>query len=130
MYEKGNGVAQNSAKALNWYHKAADSGYSQAQEVLETEKWTRFSANLGYAESQYRLGMLYLQGKGVVPDYVEAYTWLAMVGVNATGELQQKAIEARQKAAGFITPTDLKSAQAEAKKRLQEIEKKRTAAAQ
>ena len=35
LYHYGQGIAQNYQKAKEWYQKAADNGYSQANEVLK-----------------------------------------------------------------------------------------------
>ena len=37
--------------------------------------WFRKSAEQGYTESQYSLGLMYLWGKGVQQDYREAEAW-------------------------------------------------------
>ena len=51
MYDTGEGVPQNYAKALEWYTKSANQGYSQAQ---------------------YNLGLMYKNGEGVPQDYTKA----------------------------------------------------------
>ena len=58
-YEKGTWVEQNYEEAVRYYKKAADQGFYNAS---------------------YRLGMLYLNGKGVVQDYNKAITLLAAGG--------------------------------------------------
>jgi TPR repeat protein len=50
MYEQGNGVAQLDSEAAWWYRNAAE---------------------LGYAEAQFRLGLMFLEGRGVAPEYAE-----------------------------------------------------------
>ena len=51
MYENGEGVSQDSAKAAEWYRKSAEQGNAVAQ---------------------YNLGKMYENGRGVSQDYVKA----------------------------------------------------------
>jgi TPR repeat protein len=53
-YENGFGVAQDYAKAREWYEKTADKGNTMAM---------------------FNLGGLYLKGKGVAQDYAKAREW-------------------------------------------------------
>lgn len=53
-YNIGRGVAQDSAKAAEWYKKAA---------------------NAGHVVAMNNLGLLYLNGKGIEQDYQKAYMW-------------------------------------------------------
>jgi len=56
IYFNGDGVTKDLPLAMYWYEKAADNNF---------------------VEAQYRLGMLFLEGKdGVSKDYDKAYTWL------------------------------------------------------
>jgi len=54
LYHKGQGVEQDHAKALEWYHKAAQQDHPDAQE---------------------KLAMMYLQGDGVEKDEDKGYEW-------------------------------------------------------
>jgi clan AA aspartic protease (TIGR02281 family) len=90
MHEKGQGVAQDYAAALNWYRKAADQGLAVAQNNLGMmhEKgqgvaqdyaaalnWYRKAADQGYAPAQHSLGFMYDSGRGVLKDDVAAASW-------------------------------------------------------
>lgn len=55
LYEQGNGVPQDFAKAAEWYRRAGERGSSLAQ---------------------HRLGLLYKTGAGVGSYSTEAYFWL------------------------------------------------------
>ena len=55
MYADGNGVDQDYAKALNWYHRAADQNHPKAQ---------------------FKLGVMYASGKGVEINIDRAISWL------------------------------------------------------
>lgn len=55
LYETGQGVNQDYAKAAEWYRKAAEKGNATAQA---------------------QIGNMYFQGRGVAQSYVYAYMWL------------------------------------------------------
>jgi uncharacterized protein len=55
LYETGQGVSQDYAKAAEWYRKAAEKGNATAQT---------------------QIGNMYFQGRGVPQNYVYAYMWL------------------------------------------------------
>lgn len=89
MYEKGEGVAQDSSVAVEWYRMAAQQGYASAQHDLgvsyykgegvaqdykEAEKWFRLAAQQGYASSQSSLSVMYLNRS----DYKEALKWVQL----------------------------------------------------
>uniref|UniRef100_UPI002593A415 tetratricopeptide repeat protein n=1 Tax=uncultured Psychrobacter sp. TaxID=259303 RepID=UPI002593A415 len=54
MYDKGEGVRQDYAKAVEWYTKAA---------------------NQDVPVAQYNLGLMYNKGEGVRQDYAKALEW-------------------------------------------------------
>jgi uncharacterized protein len=54
LYVTGKGVAQDYAKAHEWYEKAAD---------------------MGNADAMVKLGWLYENGRGVALDYAQAHEW-------------------------------------------------------
>jgi TPR repeat protein len=82
LCEAGQGVPRNEAAAATWYRKAADQGYAPAQyapaDPAQAVKWYRAAAEQGDSLSQYNLGMRYMEAKGVAPDPVEAWKWLAL----------------------------------------------------
>ncbi len=57
LFERGQGVTQDSAEAAQWWLKAASRGVAQAQN---------------------NLGAAYLSGQGVATDYVQADKWLSL----------------------------------------------------
>lgn len=72
LYETGQGVKQNYAKAAEWYGKAA---------------------RQGNPEAQTQLGNMYRQGRGVPQNYVLAYMWLDLAsqkGSRQASELKKK----------------------------------------
>ncbi len=61
MYERGRGIDEDVAMAMDWYHKAAKGGSSSAHT---------------------RLGMIYFTGHGAAQDYLKAKTHLAIGAKN------------------------------------------------
>ena len=55
MYAQGQGVAQNDAKAFEWFLKAAEQGFVDAQN---------------------NLGLMYLNGRGITQSDAKAFEWL------------------------------------------------------
>ena len=87
MYEKGLGVAQNYALAMQWYRRAADQdlaeaqlnigllyyyGYGVATNHREAVSWFRAAAESELPEAEYMLALAYEQGTGIGLDYREA----------------------------------------------------------
>ena len=61
MSEKGQGVPKDYKEAVEWYKKAAE------QE---------------YVDAQNNLGTMYAKGLGVPKDYIQAYAWFNLVASN------------------------------------------------
>ena len=90
MRQNGLGVEQSYAKALTWYHEAAEQGNAFAQNQLgwmhqnglvveqnyaEALTWYRKAADQGHAFAQNQLGGMHLNGLGVEQNNAEALTW-------------------------------------------------------
>lgn len=90
MYMDGQGVPQNNAEAVKWFHRAAVQGFIDAQANLgamyidgrgvaqnyaEALRWLRPAADKGDREAQSCLGNMYSQGNGVQPSIAEAMKW-------------------------------------------------------
>ena len=86
-YETGAGVAADPEAAAKWYRKAATyhSGTTSlfvAPDAAGREKFgtaleVRIGPRLdGYADAKYRLGLLYLEGRGVKQSRNKARKWL------------------------------------------------------
>src|SRR6266568_4988506 len=82
--------AQDYAKAVYWFRKAAEQGLAEAQyrlgffyswgegvakDAAEAVKWYRKAAEQGNAEAQDKLGFRYAVGEGVPKDAAEAARW-------------------------------------------------------
>ena len=89
-YAKGDGVAQDQTKAVEWWHKAAAQGHAEAQYGLglcyvdgigvekdqtKAVEWLRKAAAQGHADAQFNLGMWYANGWGVEKDQTKAVEW-------------------------------------------------------
>ncbi len=91
MYERGEGVPQDYAKAVKWYRKAAEQGH---------------------AEAQGNLGLMYVGGLCVPQDYVQAHMWLDLAAsIFSPGEDRDLAVEYRDIVAEKITPTQISEAE-------------------
>jgi len=86
-YLRGDGVAQDDRKAVQWFRKAAKQGYAPAQNRLgicylrgqgvkrdtaEAVRWYRRAAEQGHVAAQTNLGSAYYRGEGVPQDYARA----------------------------------------------------------
>jgi TPR repeat protein len=90
FYDKGLGVAQDYAKAREWYEKAADkgdayamtnlgmlysNGHGVAQDYAKAREWFEKAADEGDAKAMSDLGWLYSNGHGVAQDHAKAREW-------------------------------------------------------
>jgi TPR repeat protein len=116
MYANGFGVKKDFKQAAEWYRKAAEQGYADAQAALgvlvhdgrgvkqdytEAAIWIRKAAEQGNKDAQLYLSGLCSLGQGVIQDCVEAYTWMLLSGkegkdVKKAKELLQKQMTAEQ----------------------------------
>jgi TPR repeat protein len=85
-YREGAGVAQSDVQAFDWYMKAAQAGYPEAENEVaytyrseknfsESMKWYGLAARQGSGNAMFNLGTLYYNGDGVPVDDVQAYAW-------------------------------------------------------
>lgn len=72
----------------------------------DVDRW-RPLAKQGNGGAQYKLGVSYANGRGVTRDYVEAYKWLNIAGVQNNA----KAVEGRDAVARRMTPAQIETAQ-------------------
>src|SRR5262245_32438812 len=90
LYASGQGVAQDYAKAQEWYEKAAAagdagamnslgflyaSGQGAAQDYAKAREWYEKAAAAGDAGAMNSLGILYANGQGVAQDDAKAREW-------------------------------------------------------
>ena len=85
------GVPGDEAKALFWWTKAAEQGYTEAMlklgdfyeyggeyidgDEVKAAYWYTKAAEKGYAHAQYLLGYCYESGEGVAADKTKAVYW-------------------------------------------------------
>lgn len=99
-YDKGRGVGENDAKAVEWYKKSAAQNYHKAQYQLgrcykngegvtkDRKKAVELfnkAARQDNADAQYALGKSYLKGKGIAADQKKARQWLKKAVGNPKG---------------------------------------------
>lgn len=102
MYEQGQGVDENIAKAVYWYRKAALSGnaeaqlrlswlYNQGEGVPEDERqsleWLKKAAESGNRLAQYRLAWMYMDG-GMPKQLKVAEGWFERAALQGNTDAQ------------------------------------------
>lgn len=104
LYDQGNGVEINDAKAVNWWKKSAQQGNPFAQYDLamayhegkgglkksskKAVEWFRKSAEQGEMRSQYNLGIAYYNGLGVKKDRAQAMEWFQKAAAQDNADAQ------------------------------------------
>lgn len=103
LYEKGLGVPQDDAKAIDWYTKAGNHGFAMAQfnlgikydlalgvpqDYKQAIYWYTKAAELGYVTAQHNLGILYANGRGTQQDYVQAAKWYTQAAKQCFAQAQ------------------------------------------
>lgn len=129
-YEMGiGGLIRDYAEAFKWYELAAEQGNAIAggrlirfyeeglgvpQNFSKVAELLRKDAEKGYSHSQYKLGVMYAQGRGVSQDLIKAHMWLNLAASNVPDwieYLRPEMVEWREKVAGQLTPDKLNEAQ-------------------
>ena len=92
MYLRGEGIASDRNEAEKWLQRSAQSGNEFGQFLLgvakqdleynESPQWYRKAAMNGLVQAQRRLGLVYLDGRGVPVNKAEAYQWLLLASEN------------------------------------------------
>jgi hypothetical protein len=91
MYESGkNGIQGDPAQAAKWYTLAAEKGDPR---------------------SQFHLGWLYFEGKGVTADPVLAHMWSNLAAAQLSGEERSAAEKQRDYIGSKLNSTQLAKAQ-------------------
>ena len=122
MYDRGDGVPQDSAVAMKWLTKAAEQGYAKAQYNLAlmyadgegvpkdnatAVKWYTKAAEQGFADAQENLAFMYAKGEGVPQDNVMAYMWWNL----AAAQGDENAKENKGKLQDSMTSAQIEEAQ-------------------
>jgi TPR repeat protein len=103
-YEDGKGVAQDDAKAVEWFRKAAEQKNPQGQNSLgamyadgrgveqnkqEAVRWYRMAAKNGLPEGFYNLAISYFNAEGVNENLHLAYVYMAIAAAKGEPEALQ-----------------------------------------
>lgn len=86
LYDRGHGVPQDNALAMQWYQKAAEQGLSQAQ---------------------VNLAIMYEEGQGMPVDLARAYFWYALADSQGDGQAPQALRDIAKK----MTPAQIADAE-------------------
>jgi len=71
----------------------------------------RKAAHAGTAAAQFDFGVMYIDGYGVIQDYVSAHMWINFAASKAFGEDQKEFAKARDTLAGLMSPAQIAEAQ-------------------
>ena len=103
MYEAGDGVPKDAAKAMEWWQKAAVQGDADAQyklglmyadgdgvpkDAVKAVAWYQKAAAQGYAGAQHNLGVMYDNGRGVPKDAAKAVEWYQKAAAQGHADAQ------------------------------------------
>ena len=105
LYERGQGVTADPAKAAHWYEVAANQGNRKAmhnlavsyasgaagkKDMAEAARWFAKAAALGLSDSQFNLAVLYERGDGVPQSLLDAYKWYSIAAAAGDAESKQR----------------------------------------
>ena len=108
-YRDGTGVEQDYKQALYWCHKAAEKNDTTAMDELRylygyrlnkpelALDWCKKAAELGRADSQWRLGTMYEEGFGTVVDCEKALYWYRKAAAQGDGAAAKRIPEIEKK---------------------------------
>ena len=105
IYNRGHGVPQDDAKAMNWYRRAAEQGQPNAQN---------------------NLGILYFRSQAMKPDYVQAHVWMNIAASNLpVAKERETAVKNRDLVASYMAPSQIAEAEKSAREWKPKMEQKR-----
>ncbi|HEU0161078.1 MAG TPA: hypothetical protein VFQ69_01630 [Rhizomicrobium sp.] len=105
MYERGQGVPADGARAAQWYERSANQGNRKAMHNLavahasgaagkknmaEAARWFARAAGLGLSDSQFNLAVLYERGDGVPQSLLDAFKWYSIAAAAGDSESKQR----------------------------------------
>ena len=103
MYYQGHEVAQNYAKAEEWFTQAAEQGHAEAQHnlgVMYSEgkgvtqsfemavQWFEKAAEQDMTDAQYMLGLMYYKGEGITQNVEISFQWFEKAAEQGHAEAQ------------------------------------------
>ncbi len=108
LYQTGQGVEPDPARAVRWYRSAAEAGNARAQanvgnlylagegvaqDYATAASWFELAARQGHTIAQFNLGLMYENGLGVEASVSRALEWYAMAAdAGHPAALQQQRI--------------------------------------
>ena len=111
MYDKGQGVPQDNAKAAAWFQKAAEQGSDAAA------LWLLKAAGQGNAKAQFHLGEAYrYDGDSLPQSAIHTYAWC-----NLAADAIEEGEECRSLIKKSMTPVEIAEGQALSEKLFQQI---------
>jgi len=105
LFDLGQGVAPDPARAAVYFHHAAQAGHAQAMSnygrllelgrgVAKNEElaayWFHQAAENGLAEAQYNLGLMYERGRGVPRNERDAAAWYSRAAANGQSAAMER----------------------------------------
>ena len=63
-------------------------GFGVSPDINKALTWMRYSADGGYPEAQFKLGLIYFQGLGVTVDQQEGFYWINLAAHNKYPEAE------------------------------------------
>lgn len=121
MFYHGEGVAQDSKKAVTLFERAAEGGDSESafnlakmyefgmgvkQEDGRAAEWYRKGAEMGDPYSQFNASVMYYQGRGVARDRTEAAKWWTIAMMKG-GEFAERIRPSVESAEGKLSPEEI-----------------------
>lgn len=128
MYDSGNGVPREPAKAVKLYLEAVKRGYAESavnlgyaylkgdgvtKDLAESVAWYRRAAGHGIAVAQASLGTAYWLGEGVPIDRIEGFKWWMIAALGG----DQQSRDMLNSLAGLLTAEQF----AEARRRVDQM---------
>lgn len=129
MYQLGQGVAQNDAKAFYWYNRSIEEdrypksfgnlaylylhGKGVSKNVDKAAEWALRGAQLNDTYSQILISGFYLQGIGINQNYQKSFFWanIVLLHGNLNDALQSQVRTLREQALSHLTPEELPALQ-------------------
>ena len=103
MYDFGEGIPENDAEAVKWWHGAAEQGHRPSQLILgmkyrmgagiphdyvQARHWLLRAAAQGDGQAAKHLGYMHLLGEGVPRDHAVAVNWLGRAAGRGEADAQ------------------------------------------
>jgi hypothetical protein len=121
---RGGWTAGNNAQPL-MSGRCCDKCDKEKVTPARAAQYVRNTAGQGEPKAQYVLGVMFVEGRGVPQDLVEAYKWFAVASVLASGEEVEKCAKQRDAVAEKLPPTQLAAGQEQAQEWLAAFEKRK-----